>query len=195
MHRAADRGLRGPYHSVADGRANLVEVRDLVTDEALKVRDARLHTYNVLLLGLGVAPCALGLLLSKLPKAIEFMLASPLPAIASHMAVALFLVSGATICVWAEFVLRVHSGLTFDELLNLDVGRWRPRQRVTIAIVISFLFAFLLAFDVIQVGLGGLLLNQFQKTPELALAVGGITGFAFPSVREILYRLKPEERR
>jgi hypothetical protein len=79
--------------------------------------------------------------------------------------------------------------------LNLDPSRWRPGQRVLITVGISFIFAFLLAFGAVQVGVGNLLLNDFTKdTPAVALAIGGITGLAFAAVRDIIFRIKPTER-
>jgi hypothetical protein len=103
--------------------------------------------------------------------------------------------AGATISVWAEFVLRVHEELTYKKVLSLDVGRWRPAERVGITIVVSFILDFLLSFNVFQVGVGGLLLNEFVNTPLIALTVGGITGLSFTAVRDIIYRAKPEAQR
>ena len=61
--------------------------------------------------------------------------------------------------------------------------------------VIAFIFAFLLAFNVIQIGFGGVLLNDFAgKTPELALLVGGFTGIAFEKVIELIYSVKPQTK-
>jgi len=195
LHRAADRALRGPEYSIVDGASNLADVREMVTDLALKIRSDRFQHYNKLLCWLGVLPALLGFILLKTEG---FGFKSSLSIanfdIVDLAVVSLLLVSGATICVWAEFVLRVHDDLDFDQLLKLDLGRWQPGQRVVITIVVSFIFAFLLRYNVVQVGLGGLLLNDFTRTPEFALAIGGVTGFAFPAVRDIMYRLKPEER-
>ena len=82
--------------------------------------------------------------------------------------------------------------VSYEQLLNLDPSRWRPRQRLLITVGISFIFAFLLAYNAVQVGIGSLLLNDFvSKTPAMALAVGGITGLAFAAVQDIIYRVKP----
>jgi hypothetical protein len=86
----------------------------------------------------------------------------------------------------------MQAGLSYEQLLNLDPSRWRPRQRLLITVGISFIFAFLLAYNAVQVGIGSLLLNDFvSKTPAMALAVGGITGLAFAAVQDIIYRVKP----
>jgi uncharacterized SAM-binding protein YcdF (DUF218 family) len=86
----------------------------------------------------------------------------------------------------------MQAGLSYEQLLNLDPSRWRPGQRLLITVGIAFIFAFLLAFNAIQVGLGSLLLNEFAtKTPPIALAVGGVTGLAFSAVQDIIYRIKP----
>lgn len=86
----------------------------------------------------------------------------------------------------------MQGGLSYEQLLNLDPSRWRPGQRLLITIGISFILAFLLAYNAIQVGLGSLLLNDFAgKTPAMALAVGGITGLAFAAVKDIVFRVQP----
>ena len=111
-------------------------------------------------------------------------------------AVHIWIPAGAAICVWGEFALRMQGGLAYEQLLNLDPSRWRPSQRLIITIGIAFIFAFLLAFDAVQIGVGNLLLNDFaKKTPALALAVGGITGLAFAAVRDVIFRTRPDERR
>jgi hypothetical protein len=105
---------------------------------------------------------------------------------------AFWIPAGAAICVWAEFALRTQAGLSYEQLLNLDPSRWRPRQRLLITVGVAFIFAFLLAFDTVQVGLGSLLLNDFvRKTLALALAVGGITGLAFAALQDIIFRIQP----
>jgi hypothetical protein len=108
---------------------------------------------------------------------------------------AFWIPAGAAVCVWGEFALRMQGGLTYEQLLNLDPSRWRPGQRLLITVGISFIFAFLLAFNAIQVGVASLLLNDFAtKTPALALAVGGITGLTFVTVRDVIFRIKPVEQ-
>ena len=90
----------------------------------------------------------------------------------------------------------MQAGLNYDQLLNLDPSRWKPMQRLMITIGIAFIFAFLLAFKIVQVGIGSILLNDFiDKTPGLALAVGGITALAFATVRDIIFRISPAERK
>ena len=107
--------------------------------------------------------------------------------------IALFWIpAGAAICVWAEFALRMQAGLSYEQLLALDPSRWRPSQRLLITVGISFIFAFLLAYDAVQVGLGNLLLNDFvRKTPAMSLAVGGATSLSFAAVQDTIFRLKP----
>jgi hypothetical protein len=195
LHEGADRGLRGPEFSVEDGRANLLEVRETIVDLAHKIRDRRLREYTVLALVFGVVPLLLGIMvfltngfgwLSR-PAANQ-----PYDLLFAWILAALWITSGAAVCVWAEFALRMQAGLSYEQLLNLDPSRWRPAQRLLITVGISFIFAFLLAYNAVQVGVGSLLLNDFVKnTPGLALAVGGITGLAFAAVQDIIYRIKP----
>nr|AWM03977.1 hypothetical protein CIT40_30735 [Bradyrhizobium amphicarpaeae] len=198
LHQAADRGFRGPAWSIADGKANLAEVRDAIVDYAHPVRTRLLKQYTVLLVCFGVTPLLLGALIYH--TGAFGLLSKPAaggtfdPTLVWVIA-ACWIPAGAAFCVWGEFALRMQSGLTYDQLLVLDPSRWRPGQRLLITVVIAFIFAFLLAFDAVQVGLGSLLLNDFaKKSPAMALAVGGITGLAFASVQDILFRIKPTQR-
>jgi hypothetical protein len=199
LHQAGDRGLRGPEFNIEDGRANLLEVQTAITDQAIKVRDQRLSQYTKLAIVFGVVPLLIGAALFFTDGLGHFPArpsadAAYDPIVIWTLAV-FWIPAGAAICVWAEFALRMQSGLTYDQLLNLDPSRWRPGQRLTITVGISFIFAFLLAFNAIQIGVASLLLNDFAtKTPALALAVGGITGLAFVAVRDIIFRIKPTER-
>jgi hypothetical protein len=198
MHAAADRGLRGPNFNLFDGQANLRAIRESITDNAQIVRDARLKSYTLCAVLGGVLPGVFGVLLLYTNAFGLFKSTSAQPYDPLFVGlVSLFLIpAGASICVWAEFVLRMQRGLTFDQLLELDPARWNPVQRVSITIGIAAIFAFLLAFDAIQVGVGNLLLNDFaKKMPLLGFAVGGVTGLAFPAVQDIIFRLKPEERK
>jgi hypothetical protein len=198
LHAAADRGLRGPDFSIEDGRANLEAIREAITDSAIKVRDLRLREYTWLALFFGLVPLLMGagVLITN-----GFGQLKPPPPNGAYDPVfiwilaALWIPAGAAVCVWGEFALRMQAGLSYEQLMSLDPSRWRPSQRLLITVGIAFIFAFLLAFRAVQVGVGNLLLNEFaDKTPALALAVGGITGLAFVAVRDIIFRVKPTER-
>jgi hypothetical protein len=60
MHEAADRGMRGSAFNVEDGRANPIEVREMIVDRAHKVRNARLREYTIFAGAFGVIPLILG---------------------------------------------------------------------------------------------------------------------------------------
>ena len=199
LHAGADRGLRGPDYNIEDGRSNLVGAKEEMTDLAYKVRDRRLKQYTWLLVVIGIVPLLLGaaiFLTNGFGYLTQPAAGQAYDPIFIWVIAALWIPAGAAICVWGEFALRMQGGLSYDQLLNLDPSRWRPGQRLLITIVISFIFAFLLAFGAVQVGVGNILLNDFAtKTPALSLAVGGITGLAFVTVRDIIFRIRPEERK
>lgn len=197
LHCSADRGLRGPNFSIKDGRENLEEVKEHITDLAHKIRDDRLSEYGWYAIFLGVLPLVIGFLIFQFDG--FGYLAPPDNNVYNRLFVcilaALWIPAGAAICVWGEFALRMQGGLSYEQLLNMDPSRWQPFQRLMITIGISFIFAFLLAFNAVQVGVGNLLLNDFAgKTPQLALAVGGVTGLTFVAVRDIIFRLRTGER-
>jgi hypothetical protein len=195
MHEAADRGMRGPAFSIEDGRANLVEVRETILDNAHKVRSKRLREYTILLVVFGLIPLILGaivLLTGAFGWLSKPASGEPYDPLFAWIIAAFWIPAGAAICVWGEFALRMQAGLSYEQLLNLDPSRWRPGQRLLVTVGVSFIFAFLLAYDAIQVGLGSLPLNDFvKKTPAMALAIGGITGLAFATVQDIIFRVRP----
>jgi hypothetical protein len=151
-------------------------------DYAHKVRSKRLREYTILLVVFGVIPLILGAAV-LLTEGFGWLNrpgnGQPYDPLFAWILAAFWIPAGAAICVWGEFALRMQAGFSYEQLLNLDPSRWRPGQRLLITVGISFIFAFLLAYDAIQVGLGSLLLNDFaKKTPAMALEVGGITGLA-----------------
>jgi hypothetical protein len=199
LHVAADCGFRGPSASIEDGRDNLAEVRENIADRAIRIRDQRLRQYTWQALVFGVIPMLMGVVLLLTDGFGYLKLASPgsvYDQLTAWVLAAFWIPAGASICVWGEFALRMQAGLTYEQLLNLDPSRWRPGQRLIVTVGISFIFAFILAFKIIQVGVGSILLNDFiDKTPALALAVGGVTALAFATVRDIIFRASPAERR
>jgi hypothetical protein len=199
LHEAADRGLRGEHANADDGRDNLAEVRETIADQAIAIRDRRLRQYSWQAVLAGVVPLLLGVLVA-LTKGFGYLKeaasSTPVDPLYTWVLAAFWIPAGAAICVWGEFALRMQAGLNYDQLLNLDPSRWKPTQRLMITIGIAFIFAFLLAFKIVQVGVGSILLNDFiDKTPGLALAVGGITALAFATVRDIIFRISPAERK
>jgi hypothetical protein len=195
LHVAADRGLRGRNFNIEDGQVNLANVKEIIVDAAHKIRDGLLRQYSILLVFVGLLPLAFGV--AVLLTSGFGWLSKPLPGesydpLFAWCLAAFWIPAGAAISVWGDFAFRMQAGLDYDRLLQMDPSRWRPTQRLMITIGISFIFAYLLAFNAVQVGVGGLLLNDFaRKTPVLALAVGGTTGLAFAAIQDIVFRIKP----
>jgi hypothetical protein len=199
IHQTADRGLRGSNTDVEDGKANLDAAREEVTEAALAVRDQRLLDYTQLALRWGFPFFVLGgfLLITN-----GFWIVSPptsgqsYPTSYAWLVAACWIPAGAAFCVWGEFALRMQSGLTYETLLAMDPSRWQPKQRLLVTVGVAFIFAFLLAYDIIKIGVGTVMLNDFvTKSPALSLAVGGVTGLAFAAVRDAIFRVKPDEKK
>lgn len=196
IYQSADRGFRGPNYNLADGETNLEEVKESIVDSAYKVRDTIFDKYLKLFIWFGVIPVVIGSIAFS-TNLFGYMLPvnDLYTKLFSWIIAILWIPSGATICVFVEFALRMQNGLAYDQLLKMDPSRWKPWQRILITMIISYVFAFLLAYNVVQVGLGGLLLNDFmQKQPPISIAIGGITGLAFTGVQDIIYKLKPNAK-
>jgi hypothetical protein len=87
----------------------------------------------------------------------------------------------------------VNDDLTYDQLAQINPGRWKPLARAFNTIVVAYVFAGLLGLGVVQAGLGPLKLGEFvdPNRPDLSIAVGFVTGFAFPYVRDLIQKARP----
>jgi hypothetical protein len=94
-----------------------------------------------------------------------------------------------------EFIFRVNDDIPYEQLRAINPGRWKPFQRALNTIIVAVVFAAILATQIIQVGVSGVLLNQLSSgKPWLAIIVGFVTGFAFPYVRDLVQQVRPVAR-
>jgi hypothetical protein len=187
----AEANICGPCPSLKNISENLRDFKQIVLSRAKGARDHRLNDYTRLSLIRVFIPCIiLGISMYVAAYILKpDLLRDPV----FGWAISLFLIpAGSSLCVWLEFALRTSGSLSLDSLRNLDPGRWQPHHRILITVVTAFVFALVLGGGIVQIGLGPVLLNDFAKgQPLLSLAIGGITGLAFPYVSEILFRLRP----
>jgi hypothetical protein len=102
---------------------------------------------------------------------------------------------GAAFGIFLEFIFSVDRQIPFEGLSAINPARWRPGQQFINIVLTAWVFAFVMAINAFQIGVMAVLLNDFASTkPYLSFLVGFITGFAFPYVRDILYKLKPTVR-
>jgi hypothetical protein len=191
-------GCCGPNYRVIDGTDSLESTKRQVVEEGYEQRNAIWYTYTRFTL-LILVPTAVAGFIAYIASTYGFRLPPPdakegfAPAVTAVIA-AFWIPAGAAFGVWTEFNFRTAS-LTFTDLLYFDPERWAPGQRFFIAIMIGFLLAFVLAFKIVQIGLFGILLNEFSgKHPEFSGAIGWVSGFAYPVVRDIIKTLRPTVR-
>jgi hypothetical protein len=191
---AGEIGCCGQHYRVVDGRDSLDSTKKQIVGEGYTQRNIIWKTYTRYTLSILMPTTVLGFII-YVASIYGFYLPLPDPkaGFAPFVAAALatfWIPAGAAFGVWVEFNFRT-ADLTFGDLLSFDPERWAPSQRFVIAIMISFLLAFVLAFKVVQIGLFGVLLNDFSSTrPELSGAVGWVTGFSYPVVRDIIKTLR-----
>jgi hypothetical protein len=102
---------------------------------------------------------------------------------------------GVLIGLFVEFIFRVSDDVPYDQLRAINPGRWKPFQRAFNTVLVAYIFAAILAVGAFQVGVASVLLNDFiDKKPELSLAIGFVTGFAFPFVRDLVQQFRPTRR-
>ena len=200
LHMTADTGLRGPDCSAERGAEDLQEAKDNITDEFPAVRE-RLWWWNFSILAGALALCgvASGIFYWYSTAGDWF----PYPRADSNkwpaVELSAFLIPlGVAIGLFVEFVFRLNDDVPYDKLRAVNPGRWRPLQRAINTIVVAYIFAATLGLGVVTVGVAGITLNDFIQgnpaKPELSIAIGFITGFAFPYVRDLMQQFRPTKQ-
>jgi hypothetical protein len=116
--------------------------------------------------------------------------------------VSVFLIPlGAILGLFIEFVFRVSDDIQYVQLKAINPGRWKPVQRAFNTVVVAYTLATFMALGVLNIGLGGIELNEFiigkdgkPPHPQISLLIGFVTGFAFPYVRDLLHNLRPTDK-
>jgi hypothetical protein len=191
----ADSGLRGENSSVEVGLDNLQDVKNSIADAFPAVR-GKIWWWNFGLLLAIIALCAAASAALYYTKGIWFPDLDDGEPIWASLQLAPFLIPlGVAIGLFAEFIFRVNDDIPYEQLRAINPGRWKPVQRLFNAIIIACIFAGVLGVGAVQVGLANVLLNDFiDKKPFLSLAVGFVTGFAFPYVRDLVQQFRPARR-
>jgi hypothetical protein len=196
LYIAAQTGLVGPNYSLQIGWNNLKEARDRIADEFPAVRDRywKFHFRSLLILLIVFLPLGVTLYYAS----VQDLWGIPKPARGSFdlwiitILGFLWIPVGASFGIFLEFIFSVDRHVPFDKLLTINPNRWHPFQQLINTVVVAWVFAFAMGTNFFQIGVAAVLLNEFATTkPYLCFAVGFVTGFAFPYVRDIMYKLKP----
>jgi hypothetical protein len=194
LHVTADSGLRGPDSSLEIGTENLLDVKNSIADEFPAVR-GKIWWWNCWLLVGAVAVCALASAIYRQYTG-SWLPAPEANSVWASIELAAFLIPlGAMLGLFVEFVFRVNDDIPYENLLAINPGRWKPFQRAFNTTIVGYIFAGILGVGAFQVGVASVLLNDFiDKKPVLSLAIGFVTGLAFPYVRDIVQQFRPVRR-
>jgi hypothetical protein len=194
---SAKAGLCGSDYDIKTGELDLTLTKDEIADTFPKLRDETWKSYLLvvayfLIFGSIGGALYYYLLISKIQNA-ALLQQMPLPQICIALA---WIPVGVAIGIFLEFVFRMGEKVTYDGLLAINPGRWQPWKRVVSTLVTAYVFAFILGINAFQIGIANIALNDFVKDkPWLSLAIGFVTGFTFPIVRDIVTRFQPEPER
>jgi hypothetical protein len=95
---------------------------------------------------------------------------------------------------FVQFVFR-NSQATFDNLLRFDQYNWSARDSYSVLIITGYILLVILLFQVVQLGVFGVLLNDFSRTePGIAIVVGLTTALGFTAVRDLMQALRISRR-
>jgi hypothetical protein len=199
LHRAADLALRGTDLNVESGESYLKQIKDDIASKFPAVRDSLWWRYlaslGIVLLTFGGAGGIMyyaalngrwGIPKPDDKEGIYNIFVALLIAI-------LWIPLGAALGIFVEFVLRIgERDFSFEELQSINPGRWKPIQRSINITFTAYILAFLMGIRAFQIGVGTILLNEFITTkPFLSIAVGLVTGLAFPYVRDVIQQFRP----
>jgi hypothetical protein len=180
---------------------NIAETKNEISDEFPTLRDELWKSYLTITvcfaLTLGPIGCAIyyHLLINHVFSDHNTTLLKQAPAFPQLCIALVWIPFGVAIGIFLEFVFRVSENLTYARLLAINPGRWKPWRRTASTVITAYVFAFIVGVGAFQIGIGSILLNDFISTrPWLSVAVGFVTGFTFPYVRDIVTQFKPERR-
>ncbi len=198
LHKAADLGLRGDKYSVESAERDLIEVKTSIADAFSSVRD-NIWRRNLWFVSVCIFWAIPGFILfyaaqRNLWNVPQLQIGVFHPAVAASIAF-LWIPLGAAIGVFLEFTYSVDREISFEHLLTINPGRWRPGQQLLNTIFTAYCFAAIMGSGAFQIGVLSILLNEFATTkPLLSIAVGFVTGFGFPYVRDLIFKFKPVQR-
>jgi len=199
LHKSADLGLRGDGYSVEAALSNLAELKGMIADAFPAARD-RFWSRNFAFLLWTLLPTALGGVVYALSLCGSRFVPPPsqagrfAPSVAGVLAL-LWIPFGVAFGLFLEFSYSVDRDIPYEDLQGINPGRWRTRQRFVNALLTAYCFAALMGLGAFQIGVLSILLNDFATTnPFLSFAVGFVTGFSFPYVRDLIYRFKPVQK-
>ena len=187
--------LAGPAWSLEVAADNLQDVKDSIADAFPALRGSVWRANSIILLATALASAIAVAVAYRAGALADHAVATGLVLPRSGILAALLIPFGVAIGLYVEFVLRVNDDIPYEQLMAINPGRWSPLTRAVNTLVVAYVFAWLLWDKVFQVGVGGILLNDYVgKDPALSIAVGFVTGFAFPYVRDIVQRVRPTVR-
>jgi hypothetical protein len=189
-------GLQGPAFSVDAGRQQLRNVREHLVRYARRDRDRYLIRLGLTGAGVAVASLVVAAFLYfvvpqylKDPQSVEGFknfLRWLIPSCFLHPGVVLGVV-------FTAFVL--NRTLTYEKIQTFDPYYFSPGLRFFYISIISYILLAALWFNVIMLGLGGVLLNDVRDKPEIGLLIGLVCGISEALVVELLVsRFRPVER-
>jgi hypothetical protein len=198
---SAKAGLCGTDYDIEIGQLDLSLIQDKIADAFPMLRDAlwKSYFYIVALFTLFFGPLGCILYYYLIVKHVfadhNKALLDAVPALSQICLALVWIPFGVPIGIFLEFVFRVGENVTYDGLLAINPGRWKPWRRTASTLITAYVFAFIIGVGAFQIGIGSILLNEFISTrPWLSIAVGFVTGFTFPYVRDIVTQFKPERR-
>src|SRR5712691_7617783 len=164
---AAKTGLSGSDYDIEIGRLNLGLTQDRIVDEFPKLRDALWKSYFRIVvwfgLGFGVLGCLLyyHLFVKHVFADHNRALLDAVPAFPQVCLALVLIPFGVSVGIFLEFIFRVGEKISYDGLLAMNPGRRKPWERTASTLITAYVFAFIVGVGAFQIGIAGILLNDF----------------------------------
>jgi hypothetical protein len=190
----AQTSLCGSDWNVALGRARLDLFQETVIDRANQVRSRFIRKIGLFCLLLVAASLAamfyLWLFLSAGPESVwqpvRAALDGLLGAAWEQLAYSfLFAMLGVALAISLSAIMRLRS-IKLDLLGRFDPYVFGPVERIAYTVLIAITVMLLLGFDVVTIGVGPAILNDFPSTPILGVLIGLLAGFSEPLLAGII---------
>jgi hypothetical protein len=181
LFRVAQLGLESASASPDVAKAALAGiVRDLINDEAGRVKNGHLVTLGKTVLLFSV-PLIVGyVLLSLMPS--ESLAWLRRLSISRQTAAHFFLLwQGCFVGVWLSYGIRT-TNITLADLTTTDSDRLHPHIRLLFASLLTMLLGMLFVLEIVEVKLGSLVVTKISENAMLALVVGILCGISESSL-------------
>lgn len=188
LFRLAQLGLEGQNASTELAKTALASViKDLVDDEAGRVKNGHLVTlgHAVMILGVPFLLCYLVLTLAPVSKMEPWL--TDLGIIRKTAANFMLVWIGCFVGVWLSYGIRTTT-ISLEDLISANPDRLLPHIRLIFAGTLTMVLSLLFVLGIIEVKIGGFVVTEISDNPTLSFVLGILCGISEASLPDVASR-------